>query len=67
MVTLRGELVPVPEGAPVLLSGVADGIRSTIAAVKLDDGCEVIIATEDLEEAPPDTQRDPAQDDPAAS
>ena len=54
MVTLQGELVPVPEGGPVLLSGVADGMRHTIAYVKLDDGREMLIATKHLEPEAPD-------------
>ncbi len=56
MVTLQAEVVPVPEGEPVLLSGVADGLRSGMAAVRLDDGRELLIASRDLEEAP-DTER----------
>lgn len=50
MVTLQGVLVPVPEGEPVLLFGVADE-RGPIAAVKLDDGRELLIAREHLEVA----------------
>ena len=50
MVTLRGELVPVPE--PVLLHGVADSIAHPVCAVKLDDGRELLIAREHLEVTP---------------
>ncbi len=57
MVTLRGELVLPPDGGRVLLSGVADA-RAGIAAVKLDDGRELLIATQDLEDAAPDTRRE---------
>ncbi len=60
MVTLFGELVPVPDGGPVLLSGVTDGRPATVAAVKLDDGRELLIATRDLEEEAPDTEREAA-------
>ncbi len=49
MVTLQAEVVPVPDGGPTLLAGVADGMRHTVAAVKLDDGRELLIATRDLE------------------
>ncbi len=55
MVTLQGALVPV-SGEAVLLSGVADGIEHGVAAVKLDDGRELLIASKDLEEEAPDTQ-----------
>ncbi len=48
MVTLQGALVPVPDGDPVLLSGMADE-RGPVAAVKLDDGRELLIAREHLE------------------
>ena len=48
MVTLRAELVPVPAGAPVLLFGVADGMHGGVAAVKLEDGRELLIASRDL-------------------
>lgn len=52
MVTLQGAVVPVPEGEPVLLSGVADVRGAGVAAVKLDDGRELLIATRDLEVLP---------------
>lgn len=52
MVTLQGEESPVPEGEPALLFGVADGMNATVAAVKLDDGRELLIATRDLEVLP---------------
>ncbi len=55
MVTLQGALVPVP-AEPTLLSGVADGMHAAVAAVKLDDGRELLIATRDLDEEAPPTQ-----------
>ncbi len=58
MVTLQAEVVSVPEGPPVLLSGVADGVGHPVSAVRLDDGRELLIASRDLEEAAPDTERE---------
>jgi hypothetical protein len=60
MVTLQGAVVP-PQGDPVLLCGVADdvGMRSSVAAVRLDDGRELLIARRDIEEQAPDTERAP--------
>ncbi len=55
MVTLQGVVVPVPDGDPVLLSGIADTVGS-IAAVKLDDGRQFLVARKDLEELVPDTE-----------
>ncbi len=59
MVTLQGDVV-VPAGESDLLSGVSDGTSVGIAAVKLDDGRELLIATRDLEEEAPATQREPS-------
>ncbi len=57
MVTLQAVVVPPPEGEPVLLCGIADGMGSPVAAVRLDDGRELLIASRDLEEEAPDTER----------
>ncbi len=56
MVTLQGALVPVPE-EPALLFGVSDSLGD-IAAVKLDDGREFLVARKDIEEPAPDTERE---------
>ncbi len=63
MVTLQGALVPVPQGDPVLLLGVADdvGMRSQVAAVRFDDGRELLISRKDLDEQAPDTEREAAE------
>lgn len=49
MVTLQGAPIPVPEGEPALLYGIVDNITHPVCAVKLDDGCEVLIAREYLQ------------------
>jgi hypothetical protein len=48
MVTLRGDVVPVPGGESLLLFGVADE-RGEVACVKLDDGRELLIRRDHLE------------------
>jgi hypothetical protein len=49
MVSLRGDVLPVPDGEPVLLSGVTDNLAHPVCAVKLDDGREMLVAREHLE------------------
>ncbi len=58
MVTLQGALVPT-EGNPTLLEGGTDSLAHRICCVKLNDGREFLIAREHLEEAAPDTEREP--------
>lgn len=60
MVTLQGEQISPPEGEPVLLSGAADGVIATVTAVKFDDGRELLVASRDLEDEAPDTDREKA-------
>lgn len=48
MVSLRGDIVS-HDGKSRFLYGITDSIANGVCAVKIDDGCEVLVACEHLE------------------